>query len=212
MQHFANTEWIDLLNQAASSSKKRAMEKHLQQGCELCAKTLARWQRIRQALMAEATYQPPPEAVRIAKASFAGSEWAPERKAASRVTEVLFDSLMHPALEGVRSAGNGTRRLLYRADPFRVDLQIEAAVGSGTVAVIGQLLDFEHPEIVRRDVRFMVSNLRGHVIQGTTNQFGEFREEIENSGDLELVFHRTNDKPILVCLRDALGQSTSEKP
>ena len=86
----ANTEWIDLLNQVASSSKKLAMEKHLQEGCERCAKTRARWEPIRQALVAEASYQPPTEAVRIAKAAFAGSEWASERKAASRITEVLF--------------------------------------------------------------------------------------------------------------------------
>lgn len=211
MQHFANTEWIDLLNQVASSSEKLAMEKHLQEGCERCAKTLARWQRIRQALVAEPSYQPPTEAVRIAKAAFAGSEWALERKAASRVTEVLFDSFMHLAREGVRSAGNGTRRLLYRADPFQVDLQIEAPAGSSKILVVGQLLDLRHPEIDGRDVPFMLSNLRGQVIQATTNQFGEFREEIENSGHLELVFHRTTEKPILVSLPDALGPSTSQK-
>jgi len=35
-------------------------------------------------------------------------------------------------------------------------------------------------------VPLVLSNLRGRVVQATT-KIGEFREEIENSGDLELV-------------------------
>jgi hypothetical protein len=211
MEHFTAEEWIDLVNQVASSSRKLAMEKHLKDGCERCAKTLARWRRVRQAVAAEASYQPAQEAVRIAKAAFAGSEWAWERKAARRVIEVLFDSFMQPAREGLRSVGTGTRRLLYRADPFRIDLQIEARVGGRSIIVTGQLLDLRHPESLGRDVPFMLSNLRGRVVQATTDQFGEFREEIENSGDLELVFHGANEKPIMVSLQDVLGQSLSLK-
>jgi hypothetical protein len=40
-----------------------------------------------------------------------------------------------------------------------------------------------------------------------TNQFGEFRGEIENSGDLELSFFDPSGKPIVIMLRRALGQS-----
>jgi hypothetical protein len=211
MEHFTAEEWIDLVNQVASSSRKLAMEKHLKDGCERCAKTLARWRRVRQAVAAEASYQPAQEAVRIAKAAFAGSEWAWERKAARRVIEVLFDSFLQPAREGLRSVGTGTRRLLYRADPFRIDLQIEARVGGRSIIVTGQLLDLRHPESLGRDVPFMLSNLRGRVVQATTDQFGEFREEIENSGDLELVFHGANEKPMMVSVQDVLGQSLNLK-
>jgi hypothetical protein len=211
MEHFTAEEWIDLVNQVASSSRKLAMEKHQKDGCERCAKTLARWRRVRQAVAAEASYQPAQEAVRIAKAAFAGSEWAWERKAARRVIEVLFDSFLQPAREGLRSVGTGTRRLLYRADPFRIDLQIEARVGGRSIIVTGQLLDLRHPESLGRDVPFMLSNLRGRVVQATTDQFGEFREEIENSGDLELVFHGANEKPMMVSVQDVLGQSLNLK-
>jgi hypothetical protein len=160
---------------------------------------------------AEASLQPPSETVRIAKAAFAGSPWARVRKA-SGVIEVLFDSFLHPALEGVRSAGAGTRRMLYRADPFQVDLQIEASVGGASVVVTGQLLDLRDPEVVGCHVPLMLSNLRGRVIRATTNQFGEFREEIEGTGDLELVFHGANDKPVTISLHDVLGPTSGEKP
>src|SRR5437667_329415 len=59
---------------------------------------------------------------------------------------------------------------------------------------------------VRRDVPVMVSNRRGKVIHAVTNQFGEFRGEIENSGDLELSFPGPKDKQVLISLRDALGK------
>jgi len=53
--------------------------------------------------------------------------------------------------------------------------------------------------------------MRGQVVQATTNRFGEFREEIANGGDLELVFQGNNDKPITISLRNVLGQSVDHK-
>jgi hypothetical protein len=209
MKHLTTEEGIDLVNQVLSPSQRLALERHLECGCERCMKTISRWRRIRRMAAAEASHQPPNEAVRIAKAAFAGSPWARVRKV-SGVIEVLFDSFLQPALEGVRSAGAGTRRMLYRADPFQVDLQIEAQ-GGGSVVVTGQLLDLREPEVVGSHVPLMLSNLRGRVIRATTNQYGEFREEIEGTGDLELVFHGANDKPITISLHDVLGSQSGGK-
>ncbi len=211
MKHITTEEGIDLVIEVVSPSQRAATETHLACGCQRCLKTISRWQRVRRAAAAEATYQPPEGAVRIAKAAFGGSEWARVRKKASGIVEVLFDSFLQPALGGVRSAGAGTRRMLYRADPFQVDLQIEAPVGGGSVVVTGQLLDLRHPEVVGCHVPLMLSNLRGRVIRATTNQFGEFREEIEDTGDLELVFHEVTDKPITISLHDVLGPPTDGK-
>jgi hypothetical protein len=209
MKHLTTEEGIDLVNQVLSPSQKLALERHLECGCERCMKTMSRWHRIRRIAAAEASHQPPNEAVRIAKASFAGSPWARVPKA-SGVIEVLFDSFLQPALEGVRSVGTGTRRMLYRADPFQVDLQIEAQ-GGGSVVVTGQLLDLRDPEVVGSHVPLMLSNLRGRVIRATTNEYGEFREEIDSTGDLELVLHGANDKPITISLHDILGSPSGGK-
>jgi hypothetical protein len=209
MKHLTTEEGIDLVNQVLSPSERLEMERHLECGCERCLKTISRWRRVRRMAATEASHQPPNEAVRIAKAAFAGSPWARVRKV-SGVIEVLFDSFLQPALEGVRSAGAGTRRMLYRADPFQVDLQIEAQAG-GSVVVTGQLLDLREPEVVGSHVPLMLSNLRGRVIRATTNQYGEFREEIEGTGDLELVFHGANDKPVTISLHDVLGSQSGGK-
>jgi hypothetical protein len=209
MKHFTTEEWIDFVNQVAQTTRKQEMEKHVE-ACELCAKTVSRWQRIRWAA-AGAIYQPPEDAVRLAKAAFSTSQWARRREAAPGMVELLFDSYLQPALEGVRSGAAGTRRMLYRADPFRVDLQVEAQADGKNVIVTGQLLDLRHPEIVGRDVRFMLSNLHGRVVQATTNEFGEFREEIEHSGDLELVFSGASNTPLMISLQDVLGPSFDPK-
>lgn len=209
MKHLTTEQETDLVNQVLSPSERLAMEGHLGI-CQRCMKTISRWRRVRQMAAAEASYQPPNDAVRIAKAAFAGSPWARVRKS-SGLIEVLFDSFLQPALVGVRSVGAGTRRMLYRADPFQVDLQIEAQ-GGGSVVVTGQLLDLRDPEVVGSHVPLMLSNLRGRVIRATTNQYGEFREEIESTGDLELVFHGANDKPVTISLHDVLGPMASEKP
>ena len=205
MNHFTTVEWIDLVNEVVTPSVKPEMEEHLA-NCKQCATEFLRWQRIRQLGAGEASYQPPEQTVRIVKAAFAGSQFAAQSKGARGVLAVLFDSFLQPALAGVRSGGSGSRRMLYGADPYQIDLQIEAQNEGKSLLVTGQLMDFRQPEMVGSEVPVLFSNLRGGMIQGRTNQFGEFRAEMENSGDLEMVFHGDKDEPIVISLRDALGR------
>ena len=134
-----------------------------------------------------------------------GSNLTVEQKRPDSFAELLFDSFLQPVLEGVRSLSIGTRHMLYRADPFQIDLLIEPQVGGRSVVVTGQLLDLRHLEIVGHNLQVTLSNLRGRVVQTTTNQFGEFCQEIENTGSLELKFHGANHKPVVISLRDNLG-------
>lgn len=55
-------------------------------------------------------------------------------------------------------------------------------------------------------VGVVLSNMRGNTVHVVTNKFGEFRGEVENSGDLQMSFTIAGDKPIVISLRDALGQ------
>ena len=204
MKHFTTEEWIDFSNQVLSSGKHAEMERHLGQGCKRCAKALSTWQRVRQAAAVEATYQPPDSAVRIAKATFAASPLGRGAKSKGTLAELIFDSFLSPATSGARSVAIGTRQMLYRADPYQVDVSIERKPGASRLIVTGQLQNSRQPDVPCRDVPVMISNLRGNVVQTLTNEFGEFREEIKESGDLELVFTGTDDKPVIISLRDAL--------
>ena len=211
MEHFTTEKWIDFVNQAMTIDEKELMEKHLRQGCKRCMETVSLWQRVRQSAAAERNYQPPEDTVRLAKAAFAGAGLTGQRKGADSRIKVLFDSFLQPVFEGARSAGAGTRQMLYRADPFQIDVQVEAKPGGNRIVVTGQLLNMSNPEIVGRDTRIVLSNMRGQVVHSVANQFGEFSGEIDNSGDLQMTFASPGGKPIVISLREALGHLPEEK-
>jgi hypothetical protein len=209
MTHFRTEQWIDFVNEVVSAETKREMDRHLAQGCKSCNHTVSLWRKVRTAAIAGRNYQPTAEALRIAKSMFVSSSLASGRKQRCTWADVLFDSFLQPALEGTRSAAAGSRQMLYRADPYQIDLQIEMGAGH-TLVITGQVLDLRQPGLSGHDVLVVISNLRGQVLRITTNQSGEFRSEIPDSGYLELVFPGLTDKPVIILLRDPLGQSSTE--
>jgi len=211
MKHFTSEEWIDYVNQVSSSRQQEAMKVHLTAGCKRCTETVSLWQRVHNTAELEATYQPPATDVRIAKAAFATTRQAVHRKEKSSFIEVLFDSFLQPMVAGARSSGLGTRQMLYRADPYQIDIQIEAKPEGNRLTVTGQLLDINSPGVVGRDMKVTLSNHRGNVIHTITNEFGEFRGEIENTGDLELSFPGQGERSIVISLRNALGNVPGSK-
>lgn len=120
---------------------------------------------------------------------------------------LLFDSFCQGSFAGVRSDAMGVRQMLYRADPYQIDLQLEADREHNRLIVTGQLLDISRPEMACRDVPVMLSNLHGNAVNTPTNQFGEFRAELENSGDLELSFLGHTGARIAILLRGAVAHS-----
>ncbi len=147
MKHFMTEEWIDFVNQVSSPKQREAMKKHLGTGCRRCAETVAIWQRVHNVAAAEEGYQPREADVRIAKAAFATAGRASQRKEKGSFVAVLFDSLLQPRLAGARSGGLGTRQMLYRADPYQIDIQIEAKPEGNRLMVTGQFLDVSSPGI-----------------------------------------------------------------
>jgi hypothetical protein len=101
--------------------------------------------------------------------------------------------------------------MLYRADPFQIDVQLEAKPGGNRIVVTGQLLDLSNPGVIGRDARIVLSNMQGQVVNAITNQFGEFSGEFENSGDLQMTFASPGSQPIVISLRDALGTLHGDK-
>jgi hypothetical protein len=211
MEHFSVEKWIDFVNQAVTSSERELMDKHRHIGCEPCRKTVSLWQRVRSSAAAEGNYQPPESAVRIAKAAFAGGGLGSQKKRSESRVKVLFDSFLQPVLAGVRSAGAGTRQMLYRADPYQIDVQLEMKPSANRVVVTGQLLNLSNPKVIAAGTRILVSNMQGDVVHAVANQFGEFSGEVKNSGDLQLTFATPSGEPIVISLREALGRLPEEK-
>lgn len=211
MKHFTTEQWIDFVNQVASSSRREAMQKHLESGCRRCQETVSLWQKVRKTAATERRYQPPSEAIREASVVFAGRGFARKGGKAGSLVDVLFDSFLQPSFAGARSAGTGIRQMLYRADPYQVDVQIESKPEGNRLTVTGQLLNASQKNMVGSEIRITLSNCRGSVVHAMTNQNGEFTGEIENSGDLQLSFPRRDEKPIVISLRNALERLPGAK-
>ncbi len=206
MKHFTTEQWIDFVNQVAGANQLSEMQQHLNSGCQRCREALDLWQRVKSAGASERKYQPPAENVRAAKLAFAASGWGVKPKKSSLI-EVLFDSFLQPEFVGARSAaGMGMRQMLYRADPYQVAVQMEAKPEGNRLIVTGQLLNVSRSDFSASNVQVTLSNRRGSLVQAVTNQFGEFRGELDFSGDLELSFPRPEGKPIVLSLRDALDR------
>jgi hypothetical protein len=209
MKHFTTEEWIDFANQVVSGSKKREMTEHLEKGCTRCEETVSIWQGVRRTAGSVKKYEVPEPALRIAKAAFAGANVGQQRGGSASGLELLFDSFSRPAQAGARGSGHsGTRQMLYRAEPYQIDLHIEAKPGENRIVVIGQLLDTRQPDTPGGNVPVVISNLRDNAVHTVTNEFGEFREELQPSGDLELMITGENGKAVVISLRDALGRRT----
>lgn len=207
MKHSKGEECNDGVNHCASD--------YLQLAKENCRRTRRKrdverarlWQRVANAAADEASYQPAAKSVRAAKAGFSSSDLATrlrETQETAGQIQLLFDSFSHPGPTGTRSAATRTRQMLYRADPYQIDLQIEWQPESNLLIVAGQLLDLGHPEMVGRGVPVMLSDGREFIVNTVTNQFGEFRCEVKNSGDLELSFLVRSEKAIVILLPGVL--------
>src|SRR5437867_1198161 len=201
MMHFEAVEWTDF----ASDDWQKAMQTHLGRGSKRCLETLASWQEAANAAAVDASYQPPAERVRMGKEAFATAGLVARPQETGGLIELLFDSFSHAAPAGIRSAAMSIRQMLYRAEPYQIDIQLEAQPERNRLVVTGQLLDVSHPEVVGREVQVTLSDGRESVVKTMTNEFGEFRGEVENSGDLELSFLGLSGKPIVILLRRALG-------
>jgi hypothetical protein len=204
MKHYSTEEWIDFVTGTKSQSARQEMQKHLDTGCKLCSQTVAVWQKVQRSATDETRFAPPADIVRMAKAAFANAGDRPKTGMAGILADLVFDSFQTYAIAGARSTGMQTRQMLFSANPFQIDLNIEAKPGESRLSVTGQLMDTSQPDSVGRGVPVTLSNRRGQTIQTVTNNYGEFHGEIENRGDLELSFPGKGEKPVVVSLRDAL--------
>ena len=201
MKDFKTEERCELVCHVASNHRQKSMQKRRGPARERGMDTLTLGQKVANAAAVAVSYQPAEETVRVVKAAFATARLAANPRKTGGLIQLLFDSFSHPALAGTRSAATRIRQMLYRAEPYQIDLQIELQQERHSLVVTGQLLDVSHPEVIGRDVQLTLSNCGASIVNTVTNQFGEFRGELENSGDLELSFLGREGNPVVILLR-----------
>src|SRR5258708_32114868 len=112
MKHFNAVRWNDFVNHLAGSDRQE-MQGHQGVRGKHCVQTVALWQKVTNAAVVEARYQPAPEKVRFVKAAFALAGLATKRQEMGGVIQLLYDSFSQPFTAGIRSAPRRIRQLLY---------------------------------------------------------------------------------------------------
>lgn len=142
MEHFDITRWTDYVRGLIPATERKAMERHIAEGCRDCAHLMALVGRIYEESTAEAMV---PEAmVAAAKSIFPArraaesADWLTLPKLAARM---IFDNLSGLALEGARSASEAAVQAVYHAGDYAIELQIEREPESTEMALVGQLVD-----------------------------------------------------------------------
>jgi hypothetical protein len=175
MEHYSLEQWADFARQITREQDRAEMQSHLDNdGCRKCSKILGMWKRVRAAARREQNYQPPENAVRSIKGTFAIHGPGRVSRGAGLIAELLFDTGQNRLAVGVRSAGTAPRQLLYSAGVYRVDVRIEPQADSGHANVAGQVLNSAELNPVDA-VRVALLSDRKTLSESVTGQFGEFQ-------------------------------------
>ncbi len=201
MTHSCDVKW----NGFASDDCQKAMPRRLRKRSKRFKEALPPRQKVPNAAAVDVICRPPAETIHVGEAAFWTAGLAAKPQETGGLIQLLFDSFSQPRTAGIRSTGMSIRQMLYRAESYQIDIQLEAQPERNRLAITGQLLDVSDPEVVGRDVQVTLSDGRESVVNTVTNKFGEFRAEIENSGDLQLSFLGRTGKPFVILLRGALA-------
>lgn len=185
MKHYSLEQWTDFVRGVADPDARAAMAAHLEVGCGRCAQSAATLQRVSDILGSESKYQVPEYAVRGARAIFASQR--PQIMSLPRLAaQLLYDSIREPLPVGIRSRDQLTRRALYQAGGYFLDLRLEHEPGSPMLNMVGQLANRDMPAHSSSGVLVLLTAGKDVVGRTLTNRFGEFQMEYEPSPNLRL--------------------------
>jgi hypothetical protein len=185
MKHYSLEDWTDYVRGVADQESRTAMAAHLEVGCTRCARAAATLERVSAILADESKYQVPEYAVRIARAIF--SSQRPQIMSLPRLAaKLIYDSIREPLPVGIRSRDQLTRRALYQAGEYFLDLRLEHEPGSPVLNMVGQLANRDMPARSSSGVMVLLTAGKDVVARTLTNRFGEFQMEYEPSPNLRL--------------------------
>lgn len=189
MEHFSNSEWVDLVRGITTGASAAAMQSHVQDGCPECVEAHRAWNELASFTSRERQADPPEASVRVAKAYMATHyvsipDARPERRwVPSIVAALVFDSLREALPAGVRSGAPLARHLMYRANAFIVDLQISGDHRSGQLVLAGQIVAATSSAFPDEKLVVSVAGAGRQLATVYPNRFGEFEYEIDRSDD-----------------------------
>jgi len=185
MAHFRSEYWVDFARDVIDPEVKQNIERHLAAGCRECVSASESWIRMTEFAAKDTAFEPPADAVRVAKEHTTLVQNAARGMVATVVAALVSDSWASPSHVGVRSLNSAPRHMLFRSGPLSIDLRVQPAARSEQIVLVGQLMDNRCPD---GHVRAALDVISGETkVTGTVaNKFGEFALEFEHRTDLVL--------------------------
>jgi hypothetical protein len=197
--HFNLEEWADFGRGRTQSEDRARMERHLDQGCSDCARTLELWRGVLDAASREDAFEPPNHILRSAKALY--SAFPPERLRGLSLRICRLARFGQQALEGVRTApGPTATHLLFREGSLLLDMRVRPNPASDSVSVLGQVVDSAQMDARLHNRAVSVVRASKALARTTTNELGEFELEFEPGEDRLLIIELPNQSYLIARL------------
>jgi hypothetical protein len=202
MEQFSIDDWVDFARQVEGQDHRIAMQRHLDDGCSECSRTVATWRHVVAIAQVESTYEPPDWAVRAVQGSFSLRKTPSSQAGTLELARLLFDSALQPVAIGVRGSSPIVRQLLYKSGSVCIDMLMQPTPGSDAVVLMGQLLDSSKPDHGVSGIPVSLLCDGDTVSRGQTNDVGEFDFGITALDHLQLVFGIGARRTIVVRVPD----------
>jgi len=197
VKHFSEEVWTDFVRGVGSSKTNSEIEAHIASGCPDCAAAVGLWKKVHSIASNEPSFTPADHAVRMAKLEFAASQ--SPRLSLWTMARLVFDSMSQPLTAGVRSGASESRQVAFEAEGTMVDLVLDTRPQSGTISLVGQVVDKGGAKIAPRQVAVIVWTETGQPLAETSaNEFGEFQLEFAAQDRLRLSVEIAGHKPIRI--------------
>lgn len=204
MGHFALEEWVDFVRNVVDETRGKEMQRHLDMGCKDCGPILQTWKRVHEIIRGDAIYEPPESAIRSVTGAYVIHGLQKVKPPMPLMARLLFDSILSGLPASVRSAGTSARQLLYRANPYEIDVRLEPRNDSEKVALIGQILSHDPTHAVDGISVTLVRS--GKILmKSTTNTVGEFQLGFDPEGVLQLRFEPSHGNEFYIPLSESIG-------
>jgi hypothetical protein len=197
MEHFSEQVWVDFVRGIGQPRTSREIDTHLAGGCPDCMPVCGLWKKVNSIAINEPGFSAPDDVVRMVKLEFTTR---PSRQPSGWMMAMLrFDSLSQPLTAGVRSGASDSRQLMFDAEGTMVDLVLDTRPQSGTVSLVGQVVDKDGTKVAPRQVAVTAWTETGQPLAETSaNEFGEFQMEVPAQDRLRLSVEIIGYKPIRI--------------
>jgi hypothetical protein len=185
VNHFSEQVWTDFVRGVGLSQTNREIEAHIASGCQDCVAARGLWKKVYSIASNEPSLTPPEDVVRMVKLEFATRQST--QPSPWTLAGLLFDSLSQPLTAGVRAGASDSRHLLFEAEGTMLDLVLDSRPQTGTISLIGQVVDKGGTKVAPREVAVILWTETGQPLAETSaNEFGEFQLEFAAQDRLRL--------------------------